>query len=328
MQKHHERPGILSVIGNTPLVRFSRLFFPWTFPFYGKMEMFNPGGSIKDRTAENIIDDALKQGLINTGSTIIESTSGNMGVGLAQLCLYHGLKLILVVDPHTNATVVQLLNTYGAKLVFVETHDGEGGYLNTRLLKVRELLAEIPGSFWPDQYHNPANPLAHQQTWREIIRDLGKAPDYLFVPTSTCGTLMGFANEIRQCGGKTKVVAVDAKGSVIFGDKPSKRQLPGIGSSRQSDFLDMAAIHGVIHVSDRDSVEGCRLLLQKESVLAGGSSGAVVHAISEMTHRFPPEIQVVGIFPDRGERYLDTIYSDDWVENNLGDLKHAEEVSV
>lgn len=319
MRKHEYKDGILSVVGNTPLVQFSRIYADSDFRFYGKMEMLNPGGSLKDRTSANIITRALSEGIISTGSTIIESTSGNMGVGLAQVCRYHGLRLILVVDPYINKSVVKLLSAYGAQLVFVKEHDGKGGFLNTRLRKVGELLREIPGSYWPDQYHNPANPLAHIQTWREIVGELQDAPDYLFVPTSTCGTLMGFANEIRKSGMRTKVVAVDAKGSIVFGDKPGKRQIPGIGSSRKSDFLDMDAIHAVVHVSDSETVAGCRMLFDKECVLAGGSSGAVVHAISTMANLIPQDATVVGIFSDRGERYLDTIYSEEWVEENLNE---------
>lgn len=313
--------GIIQTVGNTPLVQFSRIFDPYPFDFYGKLESFNPGGSIKDRVAVHLIKDAFHKGKIGAHSTIVESTSGNMGIGLAQACHYHGLKLVLVIDPHINKPAAKLLETYGAKLITVQEQDGTGGYLKTRLRKVRQLLRDIPGSFWPDQYRNHSVTAVHLQTWSEIVSNLGCAPDYVFVPTSTCGTLMGLANAISDTGHTTRIIAVDARGSVVFGDKPALRRIPGIGSSRKSNFLDVDRLASVVHVSDHQAARGCRLLMDKESVLAGGSSGAVIHAVSRYASYFSRSVRVVGILPDRGERYLDTVYSDEWVSQLEGELQ-------
>ncbi|MBE8715153.1 2,3-diaminopropionate biosynthesis protein SbnA [Sphingobacterium hungaricum] len=310
--------GVLSLIGNTPLVNLKNIFAAYNFDLYGKMEMQNPGGSIKDRTSYRIISQALNEGKINADTVIIESTSGNMGIGLAQICLHYGLKLILVVDPHINKQARQLVETYGAEFVMVDEHDGKGGYLNTRLKMVDLLLKRYPNSFNPDQYHNKNNPLAHAETVREINQSLGFFPDYIFVPTSTCGTLMGIAQEYRRLNADTKIIAVDSVGSVIFDQKPQVRNIPGMGSSRSSDFLDQRLIHDVIHVSDEETIMGCHQLLNKECILAGGSSGATIKAIEKYTDKINPNSTIISILSDRGERYLDTIYSKSWINETFG----------
>src|SRR5690606_23237417 len=135
--------NIIGTVGNTPLVKYSRIFDPFVFEFYGKMESFNPGGSIKDRVAVRLIEDAIRDGKVGSHTTVVESTSGNMGIGLAQVCHYHKLKLLLVVDPHINQPAAKLLKAYGAKLITVNEQDGMGGYLKTRLERVQQLLRNI-----------------------------------------------------------------------------------------------------------------------------------------------------------------------------------------
>lgn len=310
--------GILECIGNTPLVQLKRLFPDAPFQLFGKMEMFNPGGSIKDRTALKIITQAKSSGKINEFTTIIESTSGNMGVGLARICHYLGLRLILVTDPHINPLTEKILKTFEVQLVKVEEEDGMGGYLKSRLRKVHSLLADTPNSFWPDQYHNLNSPLAHEDTYREITEALGKAPDFIFIATSTCGTLRGIADAAARRNEFPSLVAVDAAGSVVFGRQAGPRVIPGMGASRPSDFLIKAQVAEVIHVSDLDCIEGCRSLLLQESILVGGSSGGIVTAIQRISDLIPSGATVVALFPDSGERYLDTIYQDSWVEAHFG----------
>ena len=317
MKMNSQNTGILSCIGNTPLVELSRIFNRSNIALFAKLEMFNPGGSIKDRTAYNILKNAIDKNIINSNSTIIESTSGNMGIGLARICHYLGLKLILVTDPHINAMCVRILKTFNANILTVTEHDGNGGYLNTRLAKVQELLTEIPDSFWPNQYYNMDNPLAHEQTFLEITDQLGNHPDYIYVSTSTCGTLRGLADAVDKYQAKTKIIAVDAVGSVIFGDQPKKRIIPGMGASRKSDFVQMKQVYQVVLISDKEAVEGCHQLLNTESILAGGSSGAIVKAIDKTIHTLQKNTSVVAILPDTGERYLDTIYSTEWVNQNF-----------
>lgn len=311
------KEGVIECVGNTPLVRLGRMFTESTVQLYGKLEMFNPGGSIKDRTALNIMKRALEEGLIDSETTIVESSSGNMGIGLARTCHYLGLKLILVTDPHINPLAEKILKTFGAKVIKVTQDDGNGGYLNTRLTTVNTLLQQIPNSFWPDQYHNMDNPLAHEQTFLEVMDALKRPVDYFFISTSTCGTLRGFADAIKKYQVETKIVAVDAVGSVIFGNTPQPRLIPGMGASRKSNFLKPEQVHEVVHISDSECIDGCRQLLARESILAGGSSGAIVKAVEKKLSGIPHGAVVVALIADNGERYLDTIYSDEWVLAHL-----------
>lgn len=309
--------NILSCIGDTPLVKLDRLFCQPEFTVFGKLEMLNPGGSIKDRSALHVVCKALESGKIGKNSVLIESTSGNMGIGLARICHHFGLRLILVTDPHINPLAEKILSTFNAEIIKVAQHDGKGGYLNSRLEKVNALLNEIPNSFWPDQYHNPDSPAAHQQTFTEIVNNLGAAPDYLFIPTSTCGTLRGFADAVQTHGAHTRIIAVDAEGSLIFKDEAKPRLIPGMGASRKSHFLQMEQVHDVVHITDEECIRGCRLLLDRESILAGGSSGAVVTAIERYRPKLENNSTVVAIIPDNGERYLDSIYSEAWVQKHF-----------
>jgi cysteine synthase A len=190
-------------------------------------------------------------------------------------------------------------------------------YLQARINRVRQLLDTFPNSFWPNQYENVFNARSHYHTMREIVEELGAAPDYLLCATSTCGTLRGCAEYVRKQGLKTKIVAVDAVGSVIFGGQNLKRLIPGHGAAiRPALYCDDLADE-CVHVTDLDCVLGCRRLVRHESILAGGSSGAVVVALEKVRDRIPDGATCVAILPDRGERYLDTIYSDEWVAEHF-----------
>jgi 2,3-diaminopropionate biosynthesis protein SbnA len=317
--------GVLAAVGHTPLVALERLFPDSGLRLYGKLEALNPGGSIKDRPALLIIEEGLRSGEIAPGATIIESSSGNMGVGLAQACLYHGLRFICVVDPKAAEQNLQVLRTYGAEIETVDEPDRETGeFLPARLRRVEALCAQIPGSFWPNQYANRGNPIAHYETtMREIAEVLEDGPDYLFLATSTCGTLRGCGEYIRDHGLGTRIIAVDAQGSMIFGDEKGERHIPGIGAGLKPPHCDPSLIFDSLQVSDADCVRGCRRLLASEAILAGGSSGAVVAAIEKLRTRIPDGSTCVAILCDRGERYLDTIYSDSWVREHCGDLGDA-----
>ena len=309
--------GILSAIGNTPLVVLSKLFPGVSSTFYAKLEMFNPGGSSKDRTALLILSKAVEDGKLNHNSTVIESSSGNMAIGLAQVCCYMNLNLIVVTDPNINRHTLDLIRAYGAQIEPVTEADSDGNYLNNRLKRVRQLCNTIPNSYWPNQYSNDLNPEAHYQTMKEIVESCEAPPDYILAATSTCGTIMGCARYVHQHNLKTKVVAVDAVGSVIFGTSKGKRLIPGHGAGKESELLDESYIDHVFHITDRDCITGCRRLLQSESILAGGSAGAVVMAAEKLQTLIPGDSTFVMIFPDSGERYLETIYNDAWVESNF-----------
>lgn len=308
--------------GATPLIELHYIFEKERFDMYAKLEYMNPGGSLKDRTSKAILLNALEEGKINKKTTIIESTSGNMGIGLARICKHLGLPLILVIDPFINAITIKILKVYGVDIIQVDTEDGNGGYLKSRMKKVRELIDCTPNSFNPDQYRNRISPQAHYQTVREIIDQLPKPPDYVIVPTSTCGTLMGISRAFKDYYNISPyIIAVDVKGSFIFDDKPKKRRIPGMGSSRKSDFLDMKYIDEVVLVSEDEIIKACHKLMEKESILIGGSSGAVVAAIEKIRKNVEPNRTVIGIFADSGERYLDTIFNPLWLKKNKNDLE-------
>jgi 2,3-diaminopropionate biosynthesis protein SbnA len=322
------KEGILSVIGDTPLIKLSRLFGDSNFHLYAKLEGFNPGGSTKDRPAFNIIKQGIESNAIRPGAVVIESSSGNMGIGLAQACSYFGLHLICVVDPKTTRQNIRLLRAYGAEVdIVMEPDPCTGEYLQARINRVQVLLDSIENSFWPNQYANRFNSAAHHHTMREIVEQFNGQIHYLFCATSTCGTMRGCTEYIREHNLNIKTIAVDAVGSVIFGGKKAKRLIPGHGAAlRPSLYQDNLADQHVL-VTDLDCIVGCRRLVRDEAVLAGGSSGAVIMAIDQMKSAIRSGANCVAILPDRGERYLDTIYSDQWVHEHFGEVSHLWEES-
>ena len=314
--------GILSTIGNTPLIKLSRIFKGSQFELFAKMESFNPGGSAKDRPALNILKSAMAEGKIGPDTVIIESSSGNLGIGLAQVCRYYGLRFICVVDPKTTPQNIQIIKAYAAEIDMVSEPDPiTGEFLQARIHRVKALQQNIKDSFWPNQYASLANVEAHYSTTMpEIVAALNGKLDYLFCATSSCGTVRGCSEYARDHKINAKIVAVDAVGSVIFGGKPGKRLIPGHGASRRPELFTPEMAEECIRVTDLDCVIGCRRLLHREAILAGGSSGGVLMAIDKFKHRIRPGAVCVAMLHDRGERYLGTIYSDDWVREHFGDV--------
>lgn len=307
--------SIIECIGGTPLVRLRRLFRDGP-QVYGKLELLNPGGSVKDRPARYIIERGLRDGTIAPGATIVESSSGNFGIALAMAARIYELDFVCVVDPRIAPLNLRILEQLGARVEMVQRPDPYGGYLHTRLERVQELIAELPGAYWIDQYANELNSRCHYDgIGSEIVEALGEEPVDLFVAAvSTSATLMGAARRMREAWPDMRVLAVDAQGSVIFGGPASRRSLPGIGSSRTPELLCEDEIDDVIYVDDFDSARGCRELLRGEGILAGGSSGAVIAAVQRIAGDLPRNARVVTVLPDRGERYMDLVYDDAWVE--------------
>ncbi len=309
--------GVLEAIGSTPLIHLRRYLESCDVQLYAKLESCNPGGSAKDRPARAMIEHAIVSGQLDENSTIIESTSGNMGIGLAQACNYYGLPLICVVDPNAQPQNIAIMEAYGAIIERV-TEPLYGDFLKARLTRVQELLQQIPHSFWPNQYANLQNPLAHEMgTVQEVDAALHGEIDYLFVATSSVGTARGCQEFFRKQGRNTKVIAVDAAGSKLFGGPGGKRRIPGMGSGNIPPLAAEQDFHQVIRVTDLDCVTGCRRMVKYESILAGGSAGGVLEAVRSMI----PELRTkvcAAILHDSGTRYLDTIYSDEWVEQELG----------
>jgi N-(2-amino-2-carboxyethyl)-L-glutamate synthase len=316
--------GILSTIGNTPLVRLKRLFPRSSSRIFAKLERFNPGGSIKDRSALSMLLGRIRDGLLIPGlSVVVESSSGNLAIGMAQICRYFDLRLICVLDARTTQQNIEILRAYDAEIELITEGDPvTGEFLPMRLRRVAELVETIPHAYSPNQYANLLNPRAHEHTMGEIARALDGRVDYLFCATSTFGTLRGCADYVRDHGMDTRIIAVDAIGSVIFGRPSARRLLPGHGASVVPELADPSLAHDVVHVSDLDCVVACRQLVAREAILAGGSAGATVAALNTSIQRIPADANVVLIFPDGGDRYLNTVYSDDWVTGHFGEISH------
>ena len=317
--------GILGAIGGTPLVRLENIFESSHFDCFAKLEGLNPGGSSKDRASVAIVERALQTGEINSGTLVIEASSGNTGIGLAQVCAYHGLRFRCLIDPKVTQQNVDILAAYGAEIEMIELPDPETGeFLPAKLKRIDEILEKVENSFWVNQYENRENSDAHyRSTIKEILRDLdGNMLDYLFIATATCGTIRGCLDYLVDHGYPTKVVAVDALGSRIFSNSKHNRLVPGLGSAICPKLTPTEGVYKILHVNDIDCVAGCRRLARTEAILAGGSSGGVISALDRMSNEIPEGSTVVVLLPDRGERYLDTIYSDEWVRENLGDIAH------
>lgn len=311
--------GIAEAIGGTPLIRLQRLFEDQPFQVYGKLEWMNPGGSAKDRPALFMLREAIRRGEITKDTVVVESSSGNLAISLAQLCCYLGLRFICVVDPRTTEQHKQIIRSFHGEIDLVAEPDEETGeFLPARIRRVQELLRQLPQAYWTNQYGNPDNYLAHAETTMREIGDQLGAVDYLFCAVSSCGTIRGCMEYIRSRQWPTKIVAVDAAGSVIFGGEKGPRKFPGMGAGitpalHRPDLADQ-----VILVSDEECVRGCRDLVRRESILAGASSGGVISAVRRMADKIPAGSVCAVILPDRGERYLATVYNDDWVRQELG----------
>jgi N-(2-amino-2-carboxyethyl)-L-glutamate synthase len=317
---HPPVEGIVGAIGHTPLVRMRQLLGTMRVDVWAKLEMQNPGGSSKARPAARMILDALRAGELAPGHTVIESSSGNMAIGLAQVCRFYGLRLICVLDSRTNSATVRTLRALGVDVRVVTEPDPETGELLTARLNEVAMLAErTPNSFCPDQYANPANPAAHADgTMREIDEALDGRIDYLLVAAGTAGTLLGCADYLRDHGRRTRFIAVDSDGSALFGGKAGHRRLPGHGAGVESAHSRRLRYDRLVRVSDLDCVIGCRRLLEREAVFAGASSGAVVFALQKLASSFEPGARCAIVLADGGAGYLDTVYDDAWVARETG----------
>ncbi|MFF5989904.1 2,3-diaminopropionate biosynthesis protein SbnA [Prauserella flavalba] len=306
--------SVFDCVGNTPVVALRRLFPEPGAEVVAKLELLNPSGSMKDRSARYIVESGLRDGSIRAGTRLIESSSGNFGIALAVAARVHGLRFTCVVDPKTTTANLALLHRLGADVELVSEVDDAGGYLQSRLRRVRELLARAPDAVWVNQYANDRNWQAfYHGTGAELAEQLVRPPDYLFAAVSTTGSILGCSRRLRERFPGLRVVAVDAVGSVIFGGAPGRREIPGIGSSRVPELCSPGEIDQVVHIDDVDAAHGCRELLATEGIFAGGSTGSVVAAIRRTLPSLPRPCRVVAIFPDRGDRYLDLVYDDEWL---------------
>ena len=293
--------NILELIGNTPLVKINHMNEGGAV-ILAKLEKQNPAGSVKDRPALNMIEEAEQAGLINKDTVIIEPTSGNTGIGLALVCAIRGYKMILTMPETMSLERRKLLAAYGAELVLTEGAKGMKGAVD----KANELNKEIKNSFIPQQFSNPANPSAHSSTAKEIWRDTEGRVDIVVAGVGTGGTISGIAKNLKSKNPNINAVAVEPLSSPLLTQgRAGAHKIQGIGANFIPENFDKSVVDEVIAVSDENAIETARQMPQKEGMLVGISSGAALWAANELSKR--PENKgklIVVILPDSGERYL------------------------
>ena len=298
---------ITDFVGNTPLLELVNISAEDKLDakVYAKLELFNPAGSVKDRVAKAMIDDAEAKGLLKEGSVIIEPTSGNTGIGLAAVAAARGYRLIIAMPETMSVERRNLMKAYGAELVLTDGAKGMSG----AIAKAKELAAEIPGSFIPSQFTNPANPAAHEATTGvEIWNDTDGTVDIFVAGVGTGGTVTGVGRYLKSKNPNVRVVAVEPKGSPVLSEGVSgPHKIQGIGAGFVPETLDTKIYDEVITVENEAAFETGRRIARTEGVLVGISSGAAVWAALQLAKR--PENKgktIVALLPDTGERYLST----------------------
>ncbi|GAA1557634.1 2,3-diaminopropionate biosynthesis protein SbnA [Actinomadura kijaniata] len=289
-------------------------------PLFLKCEGFNFAGSVKLKAAVAMVAAAERDGRLAPGATIIESSSGNLGVALSIIAASRGYRFVCVTDPRCNPASVRVMRALGAEVRVITRPDGNGGFLESRIRYVRGLV-ESGGYVWLNQYANPANWLAHYEGTAPAIDKAFPDLDVLFVGAGTTGTLMGCARYFREHGRPVTVVAVDAVGSVTFGGIPERRMVPGLGTSARPELVDESFIDDVVHVPEGDTIRTVHALAAK-GFLFGGSTGTVVAGAARWLaeHRPGARPVAVALAPDLGERYLDSIYEENWLRENFAGL--------
>ena len=293
---------ISELIGNTPMVRLGRLVSPGMAEVLVKLEQFNPGGSIKDRICLSMIEAAEKKGLLRKGSTIIEPTSGNTGIGLAMISAARGYKCVLTMPETMSVERRQILRAYGAEIILTEGAKGMRGAVE----KAEELSKKSPDSFLPQQFRNPANPDAHRKTTaKEILEAVDGKIDAFVAGVGTGGTITGVGEVLKKHDPKIRIIAVEPKKSpVLSGGQPGAHKIQGIGAGFVPEVLNRRIIDEIVQVDDDDAVRTSNALARDEGIFAGISSGAAVWAALKVAKDEGRGKRVVTILPDTGERYL------------------------
>ncbi len=293
---------ITELIGNTPLVRLNRLSKPNAATIYGKVEFFNPGGSVKDRICLNMINEAERQGKLQPGGTIVEPTSGNTGIGLALVAAVRGYNLILVMPESMSMERASLLSSYGAQLVLTPAWEGMKGSIK----EAESILAQNPSYFMPDQFSNPANPAIHRATTAvEIWEALDGKVDALVAAVGTGGTITGCGEVFKEKNPNVQVIAVEpATSPVLSGGDPGPHKIQGIGAGFIPKVLNRKILDRIITVTDDEAYQTAKLLSKKEGLLVGISAGANVFAAQKVAEELGSGKNVVTILCDTGERYI------------------------
>lgn len=298
------------LIGKTPMLELRRLSKQEHIPakVLAKLEFFNPGGSVKDRVALSMLDNALAQGAINSGTHIIEPTSGNTGIGLAAVCAARNLQCTIVMPENMSPERRKLITAYGASLILTPAEQGMAG----AIAAARKLAQDNPNSLIPNQFTNPANPAAHQLTAEEIWKDTQGAVDFFVAGVGTGGTITGVGQYLKAQNSSIRIIAVEpASSPVLSGGKPSKHNLQGIGAGFIPAILNREILDEIISVTDEEAIQAAKKLRGTEGILAGISSGAALFATLTVARRAENEGKtIVTLFPDSGERYLsDPVYA-------------------
>ncbi|MFJ7197786.1 MULTISPECIES: 2,3-diaminopropionate biosynthesis protein SbnA [unclassified Streptomyces] len=289
------------------------------YPLLLKCEGFNFAGSVKLKAATEMVEAKERDGELFPGATLIESSSGNMGVALSIVAASRGYRFICVTDIRCTLAARRLMEAFGSEVHVITEPDLENGFLAARLSYVRQLCAANPGYLWLNQYANDGNWMGHYRTTGAEIAKAFPLLDLLFVGAGTTGTLMGCAHYFRANQPSVTIVAVDAVGSVTFGGSSGRRLIPGLGSGVRPGILDMSCVDDVVHVSEAETVRMCHQLV-RHGFLFGGSTGTVVSgALAWMkANGVSDDVTAVAISPDFGTNYLETIYNDEWLAQSYG----------
>jgi len=291
--------SLSDAIGNTPLVELPR-FSRGAARIAAKLEWLNPGGSVKDRIARAMIDDAERRGLLRPGGTIVEPTSGNTGVALAMIAAARGYRCIVVMPEGYGHVKAKLMAGFGAEVVRTPAAVRMSGAIE----RARAIAAETPGAHLPNQFANPVNPQAHfETTGPEIARVLGDNIDAWVAGVGTTGTFIGVARYLSERVPGLLRVAAEPQGSILGGGEPGDHKVEGVGLSFLPEILDRSVLDEVVTIPDAEAFDACRRLAREEGILAGGSSGLAAAAALRVAKRLGPGKTVVTLFPDGAERY-------------------------
>ena len=298
----HYYNSMQDLIGKTPLVKLSHMGIREGVNVFAKLELYNPSGSVKDRTGLYMIRDAEKKGILKEGGTIVEATAGNTGLGIAFSALNRGYRIIFVVPTKFSAEKQALMRALGAEVINTPRERGMLGAVE----KAEEIKAQIPGSLSLEQFRNQSNPLAHYETTgKEIYEALDGRIDYVVAGAGSGGTYTGILRYLKEKNPHIHGVLADPEGSTMGGGEHHDYNIEGIGNDFIADTMDMSLVNSVIKVTDAEAFETARLLAKKEGIFAGSSSGAAMAAVLKLAETIDSG-NIVTVFPDRGDRYFST----------------------
>jgi cystathionine beta-synthase len=316
---------VIELIGHTPIVRLNRIGRDTGAAFYAKLEYMNPGASVKDRIAVQMIADAEKSGKLKPGGTIVECTSGNTGMGLAMVGAALGYRTVLVMPDKVSSEKVKALRAFGARVVTTPTAvtpDDPRSYY----LVARRISEETPNAFFANQYSNPSNPLAHEKTTGpEILDQMGDVVDAVVIATGTGGTICGISRVLKKHRPEIRMVAVDPVGSIFYdywrtGKIPpgsaKTYKVEGFGEDFMPETIDFKDIDEVVQVDDQECFLAARELTRKEGLFTGGSGGAALSGSLKYAKAHPEAKTILMLLPDSGSRYLSKVFDDDWMREN------------